>query len=254
MQLWQLTCLNKGGLVVVASFVVGVYIIYGLSDCGDLFMQCTALFYHLFYFMEDINIYDSENEIHMFALHYIYLPRINSALRGFMSGWNNHPLSSEGGLSPLQLWISGLARQPYPVEDVITEVLIIIYTLLPVSLDQCIWCLNYTEDCRLHGVDWNGPMPTTDESTVTIPHTQCPLTDLALDELRQTIDPLSEDNNYGIDVYQAVVQFIFNHYQQYNSNCCIYNNSMSFEKIYHTTTVECNISQGQILHDKEMQL
>lgn len=71
------------------------------------------------------------------------------------------------------------------------------------------------EDCHLHGVDWDGPLPIADDdtTTVTIPHTQCPLTDVALDELQQSINPLSEDNNYGIDVYQAVVQFISNHLQ-----------------------------------------
>ena len=55
--------------------------------------------------MEDLSILENENEVRLFALHYIFLLRNNAALRGFISGWNNHPLSS-GGLSPLQLWIT----------------------------------------------------------------------------------------------------------------------------------------------------
>ena len=80
----------------------------------DVFMQCTVLFYRLFYFMEEIGILDPDNEIHLYSLHYIFLARINAALKAFKDGWNNHPLSSEGGLSPLQLWISGLVRQCTP--------------------------------------------------------------------------------------------------------------------------------------------
>ena len=83
----------------------------------DLYLQCTGLYYRLFYFMKDLSILDNENEVHLFALHYVFLPRINAALRGFISGWNNHPLSSEGGLSPLQLWITGLTRLPYPFDQ-----------------------------------------------------------------------------------------------------------------------------------------
>ena len=40
-----------------------------------------------------------------------FLPRINVPLNTFKDGWNNHPLSSESGLSPIQLWISGIVRQ-----------------------------------------------------------------------------------------------------------------------------------------------
>ena len=83
----------------------------------DMFMQCTCLFYRLFYFLEDMNLYDSEEEAHVFALHDVFLPRINAALKGFVDSWNNHPLSSEGGLSSMQLWVSGLMTHPNPCDD-----------------------------------------------------------------------------------------------------------------------------------------
>ena len=28
----------------------------------------------------------------------------------FCDGWNNHPLSSEHGISPIQLWVHGLSQ------------------------------------------------------------------------------------------------------------------------------------------------
>lgn len=77
----------------------------------DVFTQCTVLFHKLFHFMEDETILNVDNETHMFCLHYVYLPRINSALQSFLDAWNRHPMSSEGHLSPMQLWMSGLCRQ-----------------------------------------------------------------------------------------------------------------------------------------------
>ena len=58
-----------------------------------------------------------ENEIHIFFLHYIYIPRINRAVSQFLDGWNHHPLSSMRNLSPVQLWIAGLSRSDH-VADV----------------------------------------------------------------------------------------------------------------------------------------
>ena len=62
-----------------------------------------------------MNLYDSEEEAHVFALHYVFLSRINAALKEFVDSWN--PLSSEGGLSPMQLWVSGLMTHHNQCDD-----------------------------------------------------------------------------------------------------------------------------------------
>ena len=84
----------------------------------DLFQSCVVLFYNLFYRMEDIGVLNVENEIHIFCLHYIFIPRINRAVSQFLDGWNHHPLSSMGNLSPVQLWIAGLSRSSTLVTEV----------------------------------------------------------------------------------------------------------------------------------------
>ena len=76
----------------------------------DVFQSCIVLFYQLFYRMEDMILLNVESEVHIFCLHYIYIPRINHALNQFLEAWNYHPLSSMGNLSPIQLWIAGLSR------------------------------------------------------------------------------------------------------------------------------------------------
>ena len=76
----------------------------------DLFRGCLMLYYHLFYRMEDELILNVENEIHLFCLHYVFIPRINYSISQFLEAWNLHPLSSCGCLSPIQLWIAGLSH------------------------------------------------------------------------------------------------------------------------------------------------
>ena len=71
--------------------------------------RCVGQFYYaLFYDMEDCGLLDGDCEKDMFALHYVFLPRINNQLRQFVSAWNNHPLRTENGLTPLQLFNRGI--------------------------------------------------------------------------------------------------------------------------------------------------
>ena len=76
----------------------------------DVFHGCLIIFYKLFYQMEEQMILNVEDDIHLFAFHYVYLRRVNHALSQFVEAWNNHPLSSCHNLSPTQMWISGLCE------------------------------------------------------------------------------------------------------------------------------------------------
>jgi hypothetical protein len=73
----------------------------------------TGTFYRHFYFLERHNMLDPINEAHLCALHYIFLPRINQALIHFQESWNHHPVSTERGMSPNQLFTSGALRLRY---------------------------------------------------------------------------------------------------------------------------------------------
>ena len=74
----------------------------------DLFIACTSLFYNMFYFMEDNGLLDPTNEIHLFALHYVFLPRINKNMDICRESYNKAPLSTERNKSPEQLWLTGM--------------------------------------------------------------------------------------------------------------------------------------------------
>ncbi len=67
----------------------------------------TRLYYRLFYYLEYQGVLDLLNEYHWFALHYVYILRINRSLKQFDDSWNNHSLRAEHGHSPHQLFVAG---------------------------------------------------------------------------------------------------------------------------------------------------
>lgn len=48
---------------------------------------------------------DTDGITGIYCLHYVFLPRINPALKSFVELWNNHPVSTELNRTPNQLLI-----------------------------------------------------------------------------------------------------------------------------------------------------
>ncbi|XP_028407186.1 uncharacterized protein LOC114529573 [Dendronephthya gigantea] len=159
----------------------------------DLFSGCVHVFYHLFYDMEQHGILEPSNEVHLFALHYTYLPRINQNLSIFVQGHSRAPLSSERGKSPLQLWIQGSMTHSNRAID-----------------EQ--WSM---EDNEYYGVDWDAPVPNNEDLNVSsnaieVPVTSIPISEEAYFLLREQIDPLRDSESHGVDIYLEVLSFIAN--------------------------------------------
>lgn len=68
----------------------------------------TKHFKELFIAMEDDGVLSELNEIDLFALQYVFLPRIRKCVRSFVDQWNDHSLSTVHGCTPLQLWQAGM--------------------------------------------------------------------------------------------------------------------------------------------------
>ena len=75
----------------------------------DVFQGCTVLYYQLFMHLENTGLLDPNNEVHMVALHYVYIPRLQRSLDQFCAAYINHPLSSCHNFSPAQLFYTGLS-------------------------------------------------------------------------------------------------------------------------------------------------
>ena len=52
------------------------------------------------YVLEDRGVLDPDNELHILALHFIFVPRIRRSLEAFRNAWNSHGLSSAQHSSP----------------------------------------------------------------------------------------------------------------------------------------------------------
>jgi len=80
----------------------------------DVYEGVIKLYRDVFFYMESTNILDPINEVHLFCLHYVYLPRINNLLDQWVNAWINHPMRTAANRTPLQLWVQ---MQPDLNED-----------------------------------------------------------------------------------------------------------------------------------------
>ena len=81
-----------------------------LNSCGVTCITVLVIFYRLFYYFKYHGLLNPIDNFHIFALHYIYLPRINESLLEFKDAWNSHKVRTEQGLTPAQLFTSGALR------------------------------------------------------------------------------------------------------------------------------------------------
>eukprot|EP00794_Sanderia_malayensis_P021078 gene21078-23132_t len=81
----------------------------------DVYRCVCHIFYYLFYGMEQSGLVDVENNMYMFALQRVFLGRLNLALEEWKLCHNHHPLSTEHGWSPNQLWLEGMTDPRNPL-------------------------------------------------------------------------------------------------------------------------------------------
>lgn len=142
----------------------------------DAFTCVCHTYYNLFYEMEESGLLEPLNLKHLFCLHYIYIPRINLQLRQFVEGWNSHPLRTEGGLSPVQLWTRGVCFASQSV------------------------LLQPSE----YGVDAGYVSGHFDGGSVVVPDTRVELTCAQLSFIEQHHPPLAHSDYNGVDLYLSL--------------------------------------------------
>ena len=81
----------------------------------DVFEGVLSLYYQLFYFMEDQALLDPFNNLHIAALHYVYLPKINEKLEVWRNAWSRHRMRTVKS-SPIRLWVSGQFQNPIGID------------------------------------------------------------------------------------------------------------------------------------------
>ena len=154
----------------------------------DVFSCVAIIFYYTFQAMEESGLLQIDNPLHKFALHYIYLPRINRALSSFTSAWNNHPLRTENNWSPERIWVSN------GMIDVRNHQLMAVAEIVEQepSFDDLSW----------YGYDPSAPPPMDDGlSTVNVEDVEIEIPGNVIHDLRATINSIQLANSYGIDLF-----------------------------------------------------
>uniref|UniRef100_A0A1A8BYI3 Integrase core domain-containing protein n=2 Tax=Nothobranchius kadleci TaxID=1051664 RepID=A0A1A8BYI3_NOTKA len=151
----------------------------------DVFMSVTGLYYNILHSLEDQDLLDISNILHMFCCHYIFLSRIQASLDVFRDAWDNHPIRTEENMTPNQLWHLGQA-------------------------------LNPVSDPGANGIptpeiEWeeNGYM-TEPHPGINVPVLDSPLTDHEMLELQDNIIRCNIQTLLGVDTYLHTVQYVEN--------------------------------------------
>lgn len=146
----------------------------------------TSTFYRLFYYLERNDLLDQINEHHLFALHYIFLPRINRSLQQFQNTWNNHGIRTERGNTPNQLFTRGTLRLRHS------------------GMSAVDFFDNVTDD---YGVEEDGLAPEA-EGGIEVSSPSISLTDQQVTALQRAINPLEDCTDYGISLYTRTIQLL----------------------------------------------
>ena len=145
-------------------------------------------FINIFLFLENTGNFIPNDEVHLYCLHFVYLPLINAALTELVAQWNDHPLSTENNLCPRQIWAQGMFQLRYSnltaVQDVISG------------------NSNSFED---FGIEEEGPVTTLHSDLVNVPQSTIQLSVEEDTTIQHSINAIPPDEN-GITAYIAALQ------------------------------------------------
>ena len=155
----------------------------------DMHRCATSVFYRLFYYLEENELLDPIDDVHIFALHFVYRPRINQALLQFVAAWNNHGVRTEHSHTPNQLFTSGALQ---------------LRNAGLTALDF------FNHVPPTYGIDNDlGVFVATDtHEGVEVPPTDIGLSDQQVEDLQSAVDPLSESQEFGVDLYLQTLELI----------------------------------------------
>ena len=152
----------------------------------DVTRNISSSFIATFYELEAEQVLNTDNEVDMFCLHVVFLPRINKSLAEFQGSWNNHSLSTEGNMSPLQLCVLGLLSSHQPANPPSTGAPSLDFN----NLDSIEVPCNKFEPC-----------------------------DELIDIVQSAVGPTAQANNDGKTLYYIVIHLVGQHLQAHCTIC-----------------------------------
>ena len=153
-------------------------------------------FLNIFLFLETNGYFDPDNEVHLLALHQVYLPLINHSIDEFVGQWNNHPLTSECHYSPLQLWVRDMITLRKSGYSAVDSVISGEQTLENYGVEN--W-LPEEEDAEIET-----------SNVVVVPESQVILIDSVVADLEEMLQHNVTDDPNGIPCYIRVMRYLIN--------------------------------------------
>ena len=147
----------------------------------DVYRCVCHMYYYVFYGMEMSGILNPEDSMHLFALHLVYLPRINHALDEYKEALNHHAVRTENNWTPYQMWLNGMMHERNP--------------LAHSQLDD------NPDDVEYYGYDPQGPSPLEDNGAVVVPEVRLDNNEEIRSFVLENINPLSPSHDMGVDIY-----------------------------------------------------
>ena len=154
----------------------------------DVFRCVCHLYYYIFYGMETTGILNTDDPVDLFALHLVFIPRINQALSEFMEAFNHHKVRTEGNWSPYQMWINGMMHTDNPLSRG--------------QLDD------NPVDMELYGYDPQGPSSAESDNLVVVEAVDLGVNDLLKSFVLERVDSLKQSSEMAIDIYMQAKELV----------------------------------------------
>ncbi|XP_034094877.1 uncharacterized protein LOC117561508 [Gymnodraco acuticeps] len=150
----------------------------------DVWTAVTSTYYDVLHTLEEEGLLDISNTLHIFLVHFVFLPRLRSDLHTFTEGWNHHPLRTEGNMTPQQLWQLGLLQN---------------------STDEA----ENVEDLQELDINWESALycaESLQESGLVVPEFPTPINEQDMADLQAAVDPTDPSDSHGRDIYCRCLQ------------------------------------------------
>ncbi len=161
----------------------------------DVYCKVLDKYYKLFHYMEDNNILDLTNDVHIYCLHHVFLPRIQADLERWMTAHNNHGLRTEHHRTPLQIWFSTNLLTSAQDNTAMNN----LFRRNQDEINQLI------DEFLEESINWPEP----GNINVLLPRIPRPVTAMQHDELQRNVNVVAASNSEGLDIYGQVVRYIF---------------------------------------------
>lgn len=148
----------------------------------DVFTLSLSKYYCVFWYLEDSNLLDISNGLHLYVVKIVYVHLINVDLQRFKDGWDCHPIRTASNRTPNQLWLLG-------------------------KIDYQPGNGDFDVD-NSYGVDFDGPVTLPSGTGVEIPDIQEFLNEEEKNTLLREIDIYKNSDSFGVDIYVEVLAYV----------------------------------------------